>query len=247
MLNDQVAKAVKFKIEISEKSGYLVSSTSTVSTASSTNSQIVSSSAVASILATVDVQQGTGSSRHYQQYHGNQSQSHLPAGFLPGNVGPEPVAARRASDGGSILSTAAAAVSTSLAAARNPFQQALHGGSTSNSSNNNSGSTSGIVHGQTPPHGHHHQSHHLHHQASNGGSGSGYPPLPHLLTLPRRTAKLTLHQQQGANSTLKIIYEKLQAAWEQQQQHLQLASDSEFSLIASPAPSVHKAQRGAAM
>ncbi|GJJ76499.1 eukaryotic-like serine/threonine-protein kinase [Entomortierella parvispora] len=254
VMNEQVAKAVKFKIEISEKSGYLISSASSVSTAGSINSQIVSSSAVAAILATVDVQQGSGSARHYHQYHGNQSQTHLPAGFLPGNVSPEPVGARRASDGGSILSSAAAAVSTGLAAARIPFQNSHHGSNNSNSNHsqsgnsNSSGSTSGITHGQTPAHVHHHQSHHLHHNhPSNSGSSSGYPPLPHLLTLPRRTAKVTLHQQQGANSTLKMIYEKLQVAWEQQQQHFQLASDSEFSLIASPPPTMHKAQRGAAM
>lgn len=271
VMNDQPAKAVKFKIEIAEKSGYMVSSASTMSTASTASgasSQLVSSSAVAAILATVDLHP---TARHQCQYHGNHSQSHLPAGFLTGHVSPEPVtttttaAARRASDGGSILSSAAAAVSTSLAAARNPFLQLHHGNSSSNNNNtsycggghHSSQSSTGSSSGQVHPHIHHHQSHHLHHHHSNNISSSGgvattattsFPPLPHHpSTLPRRTAKVTLHQQQGANSTLRMIYEKLQVAWEQQLQELQLSSESEFSLIASPSPTMHKAQRGAAM
>lgn len=76
---------------------------------------------------------------------------------------------------------------------------------------------------------------------------------------------MTLHQQKGANSTLKMIFEQLQAEWERQTQaiekHTQAATlnnngdgpseggsiSSEFSLIAKPMPMVQKAHRGAAI
>ncbi|KAF9343850.1 hypothetical protein BGX26_005131, partial [Mortierella sp. AD094] len=237
VINDQQVKAVKFKVEVTEKAGYLASSSSSMSnnsSVSSTSSHIASSSAVAAILATVDPNHNSNF-----QHHGNHSQSHLPAGYVPGAGASDVIAGRRASDGGSILSSAAAAVTSSLAAAaRNPFHH---------------------LHSQ---HGNHHYSHHLHHQSAAsspvGTSGAtGFPPLPHPSTLPRRTVKVTLHQQQGANSTLKLIYEQLQAVWdqqtlifEQQQQQLSavsLINGSEINLIASPLPTTQKAQRGAAI
>ncbi|KAF9134406.1 hypothetical protein BGW39_007158 [Mortierella sp. 14UC] len=270
IIDGQPAKAVKFKIEIIEKAGYLASSPSTVSnnstfstfsaTSTSTNvsTNIMSSSAAAAILATVD---------HHGHCHANPSVtstttkptsagttfSTIASSTNPNSIVTVPetgVAARRASDGGSILSSAAAAVSTSLAAAaaRNPF-----------------------VHHH---HSHHHYQYsstaHHHHLHSNAGGNS---PLPHPSTLPRRTVKVTLHQQQGANSTLRAIYNKLQAVWDQQtllfeQQQQQQAScstisttttgtggvvatgagaGSDFRLIAPPAPIILKVARGPAM
>ncbi|KAF9547430.1 hypothetical protein EC957_008440 [Mortierella hygrophila] len=254
LIDDHPVKAVKFKIEITEKAGYLASSSSTVSNTSTfssvsnashtstSTSHIMSSSAVAAILATVD-------HHHHGNYHGSPSITSTASGSTSAGatsstiassvaVPDVVVAARRASDGGSILSSAAAAVSTSLAAARNPF-----------SSNN------------------HHQQyhHHLHH------TGGAYPPLPHPSTLPRRMVKVTLHQQQGANSTLRAIYEKLQVVWEQQtlayeqQQAAAAAATScstisttsgvsgvsggggDFRAIAAPMPIMQKAPRGPAM
>ncbi|KAG0374690.1 hypothetical protein BGX24_010087, partial [Mortierella sp. AD032] len=261
IIDDQPAKAVKFKIEITEKAGYLVSSSSTVSnnstfsTTSNASTNIMSSSAVAAILATVD-------HHHQGHYHNSPSVTSTTTGptsagttfstiassTTPSSVVAVPetvIAARRASDGGSILSSAAAAVSTSLAAAaaRNPFS-------------------------------HHHQysstAHHHHLHSSSSSSSNPSPALPHPSTLPRRTVKVTLHQQQGANSTLRAIYDKLQAAWDQQtflfeqQQQQQQASCStisttatsgmttevtgaDYRLISAPAPIMQKAARGPAI
>ncbi|KAF8925563.1 hypothetical protein BGZ47_003180, partial [Haplosporangium gracile] len=246
LIDDQPVKPVKFKIEITEKSSYLASSSSAVSNTStfssvsnasrnsSVTSHIMSSSVVAAILATVD---------HRGNYHGSPSVTSTvsrptSAGATSSTiassvVAPEVlVASRRASDGGSILSSAAAAFSTSLATARNPFSSSNH-------------------------HNHHQYRHHLHHTVG------AYPPLPHPSTLPRRMIKVTLHQQQGANSTLRAIYEKLQVVWDQQtlvfeQQQQQAASCStisttitngggaDFRTIAAPTPIMQKAPRGPA-
>ncbi|KAG0324315.1 hypothetical protein BGZ99_001973 [Dissophora globulifera] len=254
---DQVAKPVKFKIEVTEKAGYLTSSASSMSNNSSISSSggchgsnhAPPSSAAAAILATVDLHH-----QHHIQHHGNYSQTNLPAGGVTSGITvPDGVASRRASDGGSILSSAAAAVSTSLAAARNPFNNHHH------HHGNNS------THHYPP----HHHSHHLHHPSGTAAAGNpiGYPPLPQPLTVPRRIVKVTLHQQQGANSTLKMIYDRLQEVWEQQahgfdqyQQQQKIAcsststttattmsNGSDFSLISSPLPVVQKAQRSAAI
>lgn len=81
--------------------------------------------------------------------------------------------------------------------------------------------------------------------------------------------KVTLHQQQGANSTLRAIYEKLVAVWEQQtlmyeqQQAAAAAATScstisttsgvsgggggDFRAMVAPAPIMQKAPRGPAM
>ncbi|KAF9100898.1 hypothetical protein BGX29_006154 [Mortierella sp. GBA35] len=244
MIDDQPAKAVKFKIEITEKAGYRASSSGIVSNNSkiSSNTSIMSPSAVAAILATADHQFLAGSPSSATTATSTGTFSTI-ASMTPGSVTvPEVIAARRASDGGSILSSAAAAVSTSLAAARNPF---------SSHSNHQYSSRSS----------HHH--HHIHH------GGGAYPPLPHPSTPPQWTVKVTLHQQQGANSTLKTIYEKLLAVWgqqtlifeQQQQQHQQqqqscstisttmtLASGGvDFRMIVPPVPSMQRAPRGPAM
>ncbi|KAF9930219.1 Serine/threonine-protein kinase brsk1 [Linnemannia zychae] len=212
MIDDQPAKAVKFKIEITEKAGYLatspstISNNSTISYASSVNTtaptspQIMSSSAVAAILASVD--------HHIHCHNSSSTTGSTSSGPTTSAIALNPglaavpdviVAARRASDGGTILSSAAAAVSTSLAAARNPF------------------------------------------------------------------IKVTLHQQQGANSTLRTIYEKLQVVWDQQsilfEQQLQqqascftilttnggVGNGEDYKLIATPAPIAQKSSRGLAL
>ncbi|KAF9202138.1 hypothetical protein BGZ49_007661 [Haplosporangium sp. Z 27] len=239
VINNLPVKAVKFKVEISEKAGYLatssstMSSNSTVSNTSNQSNHMTSSPAVAAMLTTVDPNQRANTQ---QRRHGNHSQSHLPVGFTSGPTTPDVIASRRASDGGSILSNAAAALSTSLAAAaaKNPFHRL--------SSQNGSQS-------DRPPQ--------LNHQPSSPIRPGGFPPLPQpsSSTLPRRAVKVTLNQQQGANSTLKLIYEQLQMVWDQQiqsfEQQQPLPSGginaSEISLIASPMPTSQKAQRGAAI
>ncbi|KAF9435765.1 hypothetical protein BGZ76_005574 [Entomortierella beljakovae] len=228
VIDGQPVKAVKFKVEVVEKAGYLASSPSTISndsSVSSTSSHIASSSGVASILA-------NGDHIHQPQFqhHGNLSQSYLPTNNVPTVTGSDILASRRASDGGSILSSAAAAVTSSFAAAtRNPFHH-LHSQHSSSSGS----------------------SHYASRNQSTGTGGSfGFPPLPHHSTLSQRTVKVTLHQQQGANSTLKLIYEKLQAAWDQQIQERQSVilgpNGSELSFVASSQPATQRAPRGAAI
>ncbi|KAG0260856.1 hypothetical protein BG011_001566 [Mortierella polycephala] len=244
VINGQLAKAVKFKIEITEKAGHMVSSASNMSnnsSISSASSHIVSPSVMGAIHATVELQQNHhGFSFHH---HGNHSQIHLPAGStaaLPGGPASAPeggVAGRRASDGGSTLFNAAAAATTSLAtAARNPFHHHHH---------------------QQQHHSSYHRQYHSSTASSSVGAGAshGHPPLPHTALLPRRTVKVTLNQQQGANSTLKMIYEKLSAAWDLQtyifeQQFMASGGGvhgAEFNLIASSPPMMHKTQRGPSM
>ncbi|KAG9324056.1 hypothetical protein KVV02_004733 [Mortierella alpina] len=205
VIDKQPAKPVKFRIDIVEKTGSFASSASIVSNHSSTStssagSNIISSSALAAILASVDL-------HHYFPTNQSNGQltagSHLPVRTPEGSVAPG--AGRRASDGGSILSSAAAAMSTSLAAAttaRNPLQHLQH-------------------------HHQHHQSYHMHHHSTGSEGGSpitavtsqyGCSPLQQTPSVPQRVVKVTLNQQQGANSTLKIIFEKLLVVWEQQAQ-----------------------------
>lgn len=156
----------------------------------------------------------------------NHSQHHLPVlGATVINMPPSStadyIAGRRASDGGSILSSAAAAMSTSLAA-RIPF--------------------SSHYHNHHVPHMHLHQ--HSSSSSSTSSSSSGaYPPLPSTPHL--RVVKVTLHQQQGANSTLRMIHEQLCLVWELQQL-TQQQMGSEFSLVA-PSATMVKAPRTAAM
>ncbi|KAF9580437.1 hypothetical protein BGW38_002923, partial [Lunasporangiospora selenospora] len=117
----------------------------------------------------------------------------------------------RASDGGSILSTAAAAVTSTLVS-RMPFHL-HHQQSSSSSSSSSSSTTAASVPGHYPNH----------------VSSAVFPNSTTLLTSKELSqpstqkkggVKVTLHQQQGANSTLKIIYSHLCSAWEilQQQQ-----------------------------
>ncbi|KAF9329236.1 Serine/threonine-protein kinase brsk1 [Podila minutissima] len=186
-INDQPAKAVKFKIEITEKTTFMPSHPS--------NSGVM------------------------LMQNSNHSQHHLPVVGATAVTLPPPspttspsdyITSRRASDGGSILSSAAAAMSTSLAA-RNPFSS------------------------------HHHHHHSSSSSSSSSSSASGYPPLPS----QHRVVKVTLHQQQGANSTLRMIHEQLCLAWELQQVQQQMGSECSF-VVAPPATMV-KAPRTAAM
>ncbi|KAF9938350.1 hypothetical protein BGZ67_000255 [Mortierella alpina] len=251
VIDKQPAKPVKFKIDIVEKTESFASSASIVSNHSSTStssasSNIISSSALAAILASVDLH------HYFPTNHSNRqlaAGSHLPIRTPEGSVAPG--AGRRASDGGSILSSAAAAVSTGLAAAttaRNPLQHLQH-------------------------HHQHHQSYHMHHHSTGSEGGSpiaavtsqyGYSPLQQTPSVPQRVVKVTLNQQQGANSTLKVIFEKLLGVWEQQAQfhdqqwlvaaitvnthtHPRGSVPSEFNLIQTPPPTVRKAPRGPAI
>ncbi|CAO3564739.1 unnamed protein product [Mortierella alpina] len=247
VIDEQPAKPVKFKIDIVEKAASSTSSASIVSNHSSTStssatSNIISSSALAAILASVDL-------HHY--FPTNHSNAQLPASShlnirTEGSMAPG--AGRRASDGGSIFSSAATAMSTGLAAAtpaRNPLQHLQH-------------------------HHQHHQSYHMHHHSTGSGGGSaatspyGYSPLQQTPSVPQRVVKVTLSQQQGANSTLKAIFEQLMVVWEQQaqfhEQQLMVAAisvnthshphgsmPSEFNLIRTPPATVRKAPRGPAI
>ncbi|KAF9538537.1 hypothetical protein BGW38_009991, partial [Lunasporangiospora selenospora] len=79
-------------------------------------------------------------------------------------------------------------------------------------------------------------------------SSSTTATTPTTVTGSWRSVKVTLHQQQGANSTLRMIHEKLVAAWDymQQQQQQQMGS-VEFNYITTPPPTMQKAPRAAAM
>ncbi|KAF9134070.1 hypothetical protein BG015_003464 [Linnemannia schmuckeri] len=195
----------------------------------------MASSVVAAILATVD---------HHGHYHGSPSVTSTV--LRPTSAGvtsstmvspvavPEVVVAARRASDGGSILSSAAAAVSTSLAA------ARNPFSSSNHRN-------------------HHQYHpRLHH------TEDAYPPLPHPSTLPRRMIKVTLHQQQGANSTLRAIYEKLQVVWDQQtlefeQQQQQAASCSTISTtitngggaglraIAAPTPIIQKALRGPAI
>lgn len=222
VIDNQPVKAVKFKVEVTEKVGRLTPSASTASGKSNQSNQsnigyassdVASSSAAAAILATVDLH-----SRHphpYPLHNGNSSQiSFHTGGAVPVSVKKpaSSIPCRRASDGGSILSNAAAVVSNTLtaAAARNPFHLRRHRNTSSGGNERRRYPT-------------HHHSHHLYHSdpSSPVGEPDGhgtYPSISYPSTLPLSAVKVTLHQQQGANSTLKMIFEKLQAEWEHQAQ-----------------------------
>ncbi|KAI1320253.1 hypothetical protein EDD11_001468 [Mortierella claussenii] len=262
VIDGQPVKAVKFRVEISEKTGFLESTATTTPDGSSSSSCAVSSSAVSAILATANLQynndnsnprssssSSSDSSRNHAyessstncNSNSNNNKSHTsingniititnscpqtndsifqygPSSSNPSSAFsdtsartpmvslplPLPIpgtpttkkrpsdilAARRASDGGSILSSAATAVASHFAN-RLSFQS---------------------------------------HHGQSGGSGSGHrhsvhgifpnaksrAPSPAPQMRPQKIVKVTLHQQQGANSTLKMIYERLCAAWDQ--------------------------------
>lgn len=217
VIGDQIVKAVKFKIEISEKSsGFLMTSGAHVTTTSGTgasnanaNNNTISSSAVAAILATVEL---------HSHNHSFFSHNHPSSGSSTASPSPfdaqgharsaraksSPLAGRRASDGGSILSSAAAAVTSSLAAR---------------------------MHLST-----HHHSPAIHPTASEKTALAACPPLPSGACANglRRAVKVTLHQQQGANSTLRMIHERLCAAWDQYQQQQQLQASAMSLMAAMP-------------
>ncbi|KAF9167659.1 hypothetical protein BGX20_011532 [Mortierella sp. AD010] len=217
VIGDQIVKPVKFKIDISEKSGFLQSSTSTLGrTNSSRNAS--SSAVVTTLLAAADPNNSNATSNNSTKYNSansninveifkheasDPSSSSSPSSSTEsvmvegGGEAPngkkkssEDLPNRRASDGGSILS-----VFTSHFAAKFSF--------TNHSNHSSSSKYRHSVHGMTP--------------------NSGRPPTPQMQ--PTRIVKVTLHQQQGANSTLKMIFEQLCAAWDhpfdQQQQNLE--------------------------
>ncbi|KAF9926760.1 hypothetical protein BGZ67_007966 [Mortierella alpina] len=206
VIDDQPVKAVKFKIDISEK--FYLRSSVNGSSSSNNTTRTVSSSAVAAMLATADYHHIPGAQPHlHPKDNSNSSSSSFSSGHEPVITGtgsksgsmmkkwPEVMATRRASDGGSILSSAAAAVSAHLAS-RKPFQSNQPSNPTAVSSS-----------------GHHSQ----HRHSVHGGHSAyrpGHPPLPQAAVNTRRVVKVTLHQQQGANSTLKKIFERLCMAWD---------------------------------
>ncbi|KAF9332523.1 hypothetical protein BG006_004601 [Podila minutissima] len=227
VIDDQIVKAVKFKIEISEKSsGFLLSSSpgaqhatnlsSTGATPNSNNNPI-SSSAVAAILATVELHSHNHSffshNHNNNPSSGSSSTSPSPSEAAQGqsrharsaSARSSPSAGRRASDGGSILSSAAAAVTSSLA---------------------------GRMHFQSN---HHHHSPTVHPATPAPTPLSACPPLPNsAFGGSRRAVKVTLHQQQGANSTLRMIHERLCVAWDQYQQQQQLQASACALMAAMP-------------
>lgn len=217
VIDDQIVKAVKFKIEISEKSsGFLMTPGAHAMTMSGTgasnanaNNNPISSSAVAAILATVE---------QHSQKHSIFSHNHPSSGSSTASSSPfdaqgrarsastrsSSSAGRRASDGGSILSSAAAAVTSSLAAR---------------------------MHLST-----HHHSPAFHPTASEKTAMAACPPLPNGACNNglRRAVKVTLHQQQGANSTLRMIHERLCVAWDQYHQQQQLQASAMSLMAAMP-------------
>lgn len=195
-INDQPAKAVKFKIEIIEKSMFVPITHHNMSN----NGGML--------------MQNSNYSQHYLPVLG------ATVITMPPPSTADYITSRRASDGGSILSSAAAAMSTSFAA-RNPFSTHHH---------------------NHVPHMHLHQ--HSSSSSSSSSSSGAHPPLSSPSHL--RVVKVTLHQQQGANSTLRMIHEQLCLVWELQQLQNQQQMGSEFSLAAPPVTIV-KAPRAAAM
>lgn len=208
VIDDQLVKAVRFKVEISEKSVPLPSTT-IHQTDSTCNT---STPLVGTTLSSVDTSNGgrhvrngansnmDNSSSASTQGSSDSSGSCSPAvttGTRAGRKG-STAASRRASDGGSILSMAAAAVTSHFS--KIPFH-----------SNTNSPSGSGNRHS-------------LYGAGSN--SGDAAPPQMQL----QQIVKVTLHQQQGANSTLRMIYERLCSAWDLQD----LETKDEQPIVASP-------------
>ncbi|KAF8925955.1 hypothetical protein BGZ52_006251, partial [Haplosporangium bisporale] len=217
VIDDQIVKAVKFKIEISEKSsGFLMTSGAHATTISGTgasngqaNNNTISSSAVAAILATVELH----NHKHSFFSHNHSSPGSSTASSSPfdtqrharsASTRSSSSAGRRASDGGSILSSAAAAVTSSLAAR---------------------------MHLST-----HHHSPAFHPTASEKTALAACPPLPKGACTNglRRAVKVTLHQQQGANSTLRMIHERLCVAWDEFQQQQQLQASAMSLMTAMP-------------
>ncbi|KAG0369882.1 hypothetical protein BGZ54_008534 [Gamsiella multidivaricata] len=205
VINDRLVKAVKFKVDISEKTVSTPPPSSSGS-ASNSSSRTASSSAVAAILVAVN--------HHKISSTSGGNRAAVPITPLPPQPPtfkktPKILAGRRASDGGSILSSAAAAVSSHFAAAR-----ASKKPSHTHFRSNNTSSSAGYrhsVHGVIP-------------NVEGGPS--------HNLSQLRRVVKVTLHQQQGANSTLRMIYERLCAGWDLPLEQMETEEDN--SPVASP-------------
>lgn len=253
VIDDQVVKAVKFKVDITEKAVNNNSNNYGKTSSSST----MSSSAMAAILASVEQTSipnnntSNGTTTHVNGSHNgrstnnstlrsifkvsggggggsssisssssscaaaNSSSTSRPGSVLRrgrGGSGSNDTATaaqaaavassgRRASDGGSILSHFAA---------RLPFNSSHH--HQDNHHNNHpkhSSQHSKQPHPIPPTHnlGHRHSVH-------GGITQPGHPGNPTLPPLPQKIVKVTLNQQQGANSTLKKIFERLCEAWD---------------------------------
>ncbi|KAF9978238.1 hypothetical protein BGZ73_003242 [Actinomortierella ambigua] len=214
VIDGQQAKAVKFKVEIQEKTRSSLQSNASCTTAtgtggpsspcgsgSSVNSRTNgnSPSAVATMLAATVEMQGRYTQQqqsHHQQPH---QQRHL---HPPPDVSSTLTSFRRASDGGSILLAAAAAAAATMNSVRNTYHQHYN--------NNNNNNNCQQQQKQQQQHRH----------SVDGSTVLSSSPTINAATPPtsssNRTVKVTLHQQQGANSTLRMIYERLCFVWDQQ-------------------------------
>ncbi|KAF9105488.1 hypothetical protein BGX27_009593 [Mortierella sp. AM989] len=224
VIGDQLAKPVKFKVDISEKPGFL--KTNTLSTLSRSNSsRTASSSAVATILAAANPNNSGVASSDSTKCNSTSSNvnagifKHGPSGsssssssgsaivrnasglHLGKKKASEILAGRRASDGGSILSSAAAAVTSHFA------KLSFH---------------------------HHHSNHSS--SSKHRHSMHGVVPNSGPQIRPGRIVKVTLHQQQGANSTLKMIFGRLYAAWDQPLEQQQSQPQPQLQLQLQPQP-----------
>ncbi|KAG0300475.1 hypothetical protein BGZ98_009145, partial [Dissophora globulifera] len=252
VIDDQTVKAVKFKVDISEKTIFLP----VTPDSRSNSSRNASSSAVTEIMTNADLQHSSRSSSAGDNIQinagsntSNRNNTHC-AGIS--NNGPSGssssassssssaatsaanfasaqhkvsgtrmkkashiLAGRRASDGGSILSSAAAAV-TSHFAAKKHFHSNANTNSHSNSKHRHS--VHGI-HSNTP----------VATDAAAAADRHGKHKVPPQMQM-RRVVKVTLHQQQGANSTLRMIYERLCATWDVPFHLLELGLDLERGL-----------------
>ncbi|KAF9910088.1 hypothetical protein BX616_010973 [Lobosporangium transversale] len=250
VINGQQVKAVKFKVDISEKIELLQSGVSN-SANSPSSSCAVSSSTVAAILTTAGSQENatsrsrskhlsvasqssditmsgmstsaysssnnnsntdsifklgtSGSSLPYTSSSNNHSTMPIssgapnssnmssttqsPLGFsFNKKKSAEVLASRRASDGGTILSDAAAAVSSHFSNRKFPFHTPQKNRSQSERYRHS-------VHGMIP--------------------NPRHVAIGTSQIEPIKIVKVTLYQQQGANSTLRMIYGHLCATWDQ--------------------------------
>ncbi|KAG0269277.1 hypothetical protein DFQ27_004140 [Actinomortierella ambigua] len=217
VIDGQQAKAVKFKVEIQEKTRPALQSNAGCTTVGgggsssscgsgssvSSHHNSGSSSAVATMLAATADMQG----RCVQQ---QQSQCHQQRHLRP-DVSTTLTSFRRASDGGSILLAAAAAAAATMNSVRNTYHQHYH------SNHHQCQQQQQQKQQQQQPK----QPHHRH--SVDGSTVLSLSPSINTVAssssqtlLSKRAVKVTLHQQQGANSTLRMIYERLCFVWDQQ-------------------------------
>ncbi|KAF9417894.1 hypothetical protein BGZ76_004470, partial [Entomortierella beljakovae] len=199
VIGDQPVKPVKFKVDISEKLVFLqASAASTLSRSNSSRTD--SSSAVAAVLAAAESSSNNNNSNIHASNctsifkrptpgsSSSSSNGSVIVGHGPSIPAPKKkssdILAGRRASDGGSILSSAAAAVTSHFAAKFSFNH--------NSSNSSK-----------------------HHRHSVHGVAVPNPGQPQLSQMqPGRIVRVTLHQQQGANSTLRMIFEKLCAAWD---------------------------------